>query len=251
MNGLEVRAAIQPPCEARIVVLSSRNRSPRGSVVGLDDAPVVDEFQSVEGSHAAGCRMHGKACSRSDRDLLAEPDAFDSQIDERSAGGGRSTGSHGVGPALPRGRACPHLRVGPQATDGHARTHLVGATDDGNAQAAVEQAVPLARGVGVDTRPEVADLQGVDAAEGDVGDHLAVRVGEVRDDGQATPQSTVIGPIRDAGPGRVAEVRLVRPRRAEWGRDPPAGPEQRQMPQDVLAVLGPDPDERAVSTDRR
>ena len=217
----------------------------------LDDGPVVDELQAIEGRDATGRRMDVEA--RPAPIAISPPSPTPST--ERSMNGplevevrpDRTASvqvSQVVGPA-------PDLRVRPQPADGHAGAHLVGAADERDAQAAVEQAIPLAHGVGVDTGPEVADLEGVNPSERDVRDHLAVRIREVGDDGQPAAPPAVICPLRDAGPGRVPEVRLVRPGRAEWSRDPPAGPEQRQVPEDVLAVLGPDPDERVVAADRR
>ena len=150
--------------------------------------------------------------------------------------------SHRGGPGLERRRlARLESCVRPDPAERHLGGHLVGAAEDRQPVAAVEEAVPLEDGRVVQPGGERLHLDRVDPAGHDVRRDLGQWQREVRPDHEPAIGVAAVRPVgKELHDGRADAALRGATRRHR--QDGPAGAEQGQVAEHVLAVLGPEQD---------
>ena len=169
--------------------------------------------------------------------------AVDRELEDRARRHERPSRADGGRPRVEAQRVVgQQVDVGPDGADRDLRRHLVGAGHDRQPVAQVEEAVPLEDGRVVEPGRERLRLERVDLARHDVGRDLRVGQREVGGHDEAAGGAAAIRPVGEQdvqGAGQAALGRAAARERV----DRPVGPEERQVAELVLAVLGPDHDD--------
>ena len=189
---------------------------------------------------------HLQATRRRQPDRVARLAAVHRQLEHGARGHESPASPDSRRPGVERERAVrQEMRVGPDGPDRNLGRHLVGPGDDRQPIAEVQEAVPLDHRRVVEAGCEGLGLERLDLARDDVRGDLRVGQRKMSPDDKPTGGPAAIGPIGEQDRELPAQPALGRAGAGERDRRP-VGAEQGQVAEHVLAVLGPDHDERAT-----
>ena len=240
--------AIQAPPSTSIVVA----RSSRSTGAGAASAATTRPFMTSSTTPMMGC--DARALTRtSSRPPAAgrrrtSPGSWPSTVSSRTGPEdacvrpARTAAAQASNDGGWPGSSRAYVRTPPS---GHLGRHLVGAAEDRQPVAAVEEAVPLEDGRVVQPGGERLHLDRVDPAGDDVRRDLGQRQREVRTDHEPALGVAAVRPVgEELHDGRADAALRGATRRHR--QDGPAGAEQGQVAEHVLAVLGPEQDHVAA-----